>query len=161
MRHLYGGGGIALIAALSATPVLSQAANFGNLTLSPGFPPGSAVVTGQTGGAYSLPSISNSDRNKKPCIGFGSETPDHIMVLERDFPKLAVQVNSRGKDTTLLIRGPGNSIVCGDDTGGRKDAIVEGNDWKAGRYEIWVGSIEARQRWNYSLTVREQLGRIR
>jgi hypothetical protein len=47
------------------------------------------------------------------------------MVLERDFPKLKCAVNSRGKDTTLLIRGPGNLIVCGDDTGGRKDAIVE------------------------------------
>jgi len=36
MRRLYGGGVIALIAALSATPVLSQTANFDNLTLAPG-----------------------------------------------------------------------------------------------------------------------------
>jgi hypothetical protein len=161
MRRLYGGGVIALIAALSATPVLSQAANFGTLTLSPGFPPGSAVIAGHTGGTYSLPSIANSDRNKQPCIGFASETPDHVIVLEQDFPKLIVRVHSRGKDTTLLIRGPNNLILCGDDTGSRKDASIEATNLKAGRYEVWVGSIEAGQHWNYNLTVREQSGRIR
>lgn len=161
MRRLYGGGVIALIAALSATPVLSQAANFGTLTLSPGFVPGSAVTNGNTGGTYSLPSIANRDRNKKPCIGFGSETPDHIIVLEKDFPRLIIRVNSRGKDTTLLIRGPNNLILCGDDAGSRKDASVEATNLKAGRYEVWVGSIEAGQRWNYNLSVREQPGRIR
>jgi hypothetical protein len=156
MRRLYGICVIAGIAALSATPVLSQAANFATLTLSPGFPPASALAAGQTGGAYSLPSIANSDRNKKPCIGYGSDTPDHIMVLEKDFPKLTVLVNAPGKDTTLLIRGPNNLILCGDDTGSRKDANVTATNWKAGRYQIWVGSIESGQRWNYSLTVRER-----
>ncbi len=152
---------IVTLLALSATPVFAQTANFGNLTLSPGFPPGSAQVTGHTGGSYSLPSIANSDRNKQPCIGFGSETPDHIIVLEKDFPKLAIQINSRGKDTTLLIRGPNNSILCGDDTGSRKDASIESTNLKAGRYEVWVGSLEASQRWNYILTIREPSVKLR
>jgi hypothetical protein len=160
MGWLYGMRVIALIA-VSATPVFAQRANFGNLSLSPGFPPGSAQVAGQTGGSYSLPSIANSDRNKQPCIGFGSERPDHIIVLERDFPKLGIQLNSRGKDTTLLIRGPNNSLLCGDDTGLSKDASVESTNLKAGRYEIWVGSIEAAQRWNYILSVREPSGKLR
>lgn len=156
MQRLYGRGVITLMAVLSATPVLSQAANFDNLTLSPGFSPGSALVAGYTGGSYSLPSLANSDLNKKPCIGYGDQTPDHIMVLEKDFPKLTVLVNAPGKDTTLLIRGPNNLILCGDDTGSRKDANVTATNWKAGRYQIWVGSIESGQRWNYSLTVRER-----
>ena len=155
------GRSIATLLALSATPVFAQTANFGNLTLSPGFPPGSAQVAGHTGGSYSLPSIANSDRNKQPCIGFGSETPDHIIVLEKDFPKLAIQINSRGKDTTLLIRGPNNSILCGDDTGSRKDASIESTNLKAGRYEVWVGSLEASQRWNYILTIREPSVKLR
>jgi hypothetical protein len=161
MQRLCGRGVIVLLTALSATPVLAQKANFGNLTIAPGFPAGAAQVAGQTGGSYSLPSIANSDRNKKPCIGFASETPDHILVLEKDFSNLTVQINSRGKDTTLLIKGPGNTIYCGDDTGLRKDASIEATNLKAGKYEIWVGSIEATQRWNYILTVREQPGRLR
>ena len=155
MLRLSGGGVIALIAALSATPVLSQAANFVKLNLSPGFPPSAGRVAGNTGGAYSLSSIANSDQDKRPCIGYGSETPDHIMSLQKDFPKLSVQVNSRGRDTTLVIKGPGNFILCGDDTGSSKDASVEASNWKAGEYRIWVGSIAPRQRWNYILTVRE------
>jgi len=161
MQRLYGKGVIALIAALSATPVLAQSANFSSLTIAPGFPAGSAQIAGRTGGSYSLPSIANSDRNKRPCIGFASETPDHILVLEKDFPNLTLQINSRGRDTTLIIKGPDNTIYCGDDTGLRKDASIEATNLKAGRYEIWVGSIEVGQPWNYILTVREQPGRLR
>jgi len=60
-----------------------------------------------------------------------------------------------------VIRGPNNSILCGDDTGLSKDASVESTNLKAGRYEIWVGSIEAAQRWNYILSVRESSGKLR
>lgn len=161
MRRLYGICFMALIAAISTPPALAQKANFGNLTIAPGFPVGTARVAGSTGGSYSLPSIANSDRNKKPCIGFASQTPDHILVLEKDFSNLTIQINSRGKDTTLLIKGPNNTIYCGDDTGLRKDASVEATNLKAGTYEIWVGSLEAGQRWNYILTVREQPRRLR
>ena len=161
MRILNGMYFMALIAAISTTPALAQKANFGNLTISPSFPAGTARVAGSTGGSYSLPSIANSDRNKKPCIGFASQTPDHILVLQKDFSNLTIQINSGGRDTTLLIKGPNNTIYCGDDTGLSKDASVEATNLKAGTYEIWVGSIEAGQRWNYILTVREQPRRLR
>lgn len=161
MQRLYGKGVIALLAAFSATPVFAQTANFANLTIAPGFAAGSAQVAGSTGGSYSLPSIANSDLHKKPCIGFASQTPDHILVLEKDFSNLTIQINSRGRDTTLLIKGPNNTIYCGDDTGLRKDASIEATNLKAGTYEVWVGSLEAGQRWNYILTVREQPRRLR
>lgn len=156
MQRLYGGGVIALIAALSATPVLSQAANFDNLTLAPGFPKAAAQVSGYTGGGYSLSSIANSDRNNKPCIGFGDPMPDHIMVLQQDFSNLSVLVNTGGKDTTLVVQGPNDqSVRCGDDTGSSKDASVQGSNWSAGTYRIWVGSFESGQRLDYTITVRE------
>lgn len=156
MLRFYVGGVFALIAALSATVALSQAANFGTLTLSPGFPRRAGVMRGTTGGAYSLSSIANRDRNNSPCIGFGDTNPDHIMVLEKDFPNLTVQVNTRGKDSTLVIQGPkNNTIRCGDDTGADKDASIQGSNWESGRYKIWVGSFEANRRWNYVLTVQE------
>ncbi|MFB8790535.1 MAG: hypothetical protein U7123_17195 [Potamolinea sp.] len=155
MLRLYRASVIALITAISATPVLSQAANFSTLTITPGFPRASGIVGGNTGGSFSLPSIANSDRNKQPCIGYASQTPDHILILEKDFPKLTLQVRTRMKDTTLMIRGPNNLILCGDDTGPSKDASIEAINLKKGRYEVWVGAIEAGKRWNYTLTVRE------
>ena len=156
MQRLYGGGVIALIAALSATPVLSQSANFDNLTLAPGFPKATGQVGGYTGGGYSLSSIANRDGNNKPCIGFGDPTPDHIMVLQQDFSNLSVLVNTGGKDTTLVVQGPSDrSVRCGDDTGSSKDASVQGSNWSAGTYRIWVGSFESGQRLDYTITVRE------
>ena len=156
MLRFYGRGFIALIAVLIATPVLSQAANFDTLTLSAGFPKQKGTAAGYTGGSFSLPSIANSDRNNKPCLGFGgSKTPDYIINLETDFPNLKVAVNSGNKDTTLVMRGPNNLILCGDDTGSSKDASVEATNLKAGKYEIWVGTIEAGKNWNYTLTVTE------
>jgi hypothetical protein len=157
MLRLYSRGLVAVVAALiSATPVLSQrAANFGTLTLSPGFAPKAGRAIGSTGGSYSLSSIANRDRNKNPCIGFADATPDHIMVLQKDFPNLSVLVNSQGQDTTLVIQGPDDQTIrCGDDTGSSKDASVT-DSLKAGTYKIWVGSIESGQRLNYTLGVRE------
>jgi hypothetical protein len=148
---------VILIAALSATPAFAAAANFASLTLSQGFPSSAGVVSGFTGGSYSLSSIANSDRHNNRCIGFASPTPDHIMVLEKDFPRLNVQVNTGGSDTTLLIQGPNNegTVRCGDDTGTNKDASIQDTNWRAGRYSIWVGSFEEGARRDYTLSVTE------
>ncbi|HAG85617.1 MAG TPA: hypothetical protein DCL61_31885 [Cyanobacteria bacterium UBA12227] len=145
---------IGLVAVLSATPVVAQT-NFANLTIALGFPPESGMVAGNTGGSYSLPSLVNRDRNNTPCLGYGDETPDHKLVLEQDFPKLSIKVNSGGNDTTLVIKGPNGVALCGDDTGSKKDASVEASNLEAGEYSVWVGSINPGQNWNYTLSVRE------
>jgi len=150
------GVALAMVVSVTATPVLGQQANFGTLRLSPGFNQSQGTVTGYTGGSYSLSAIANRDRNKKPCIGFADPTPDHIMVLEKDFSSLTVQVNSNGYDTTLLIQGPNNTMVrCGDDSGSSKDASISDNKWESGTYRIWVGGVNPGQKRNYTLTVRE------
>lgn len=155
MLRSYSKVAIALIVALSATPAFSQAANFGELKLSPGFPPEAGQASGRTGGAYSLSSIANKDRNNNACIGYGAQTPDHILILEEKFPKLTVQINSGGNDTTLVIKGPNNLILCGDDTGPSKDASVQATNLPPGKYQVWVGAIKGGQRWRYSLSVRQ------
>lgn len=147
---------LAILTAISATPVWAQTANFGAVSLSPGFQPSDGVVEGYTGGSYSLSTIANRDRNNKPCIGFGDPTPDHVMTLQKDFSRLKLQVNSGGYDTTLLIQGPGdNTIRCGDDTGKNKDASVEDSNWKAGKYRIWVGAFDAGVKRDYTLSATE------
>ncbi|MGH2413056.1 MAG: hypothetical protein ACRDEA_05075 [Microcystaceae cyanobacterium] len=147
---------IPVIIMATTAPALAQVANFDSLTLALGFDKSTAVVTGHTGGSYSLSSIANRDRTNKPCIGYGDPNPDHILILESDFPKLKLKVDSRGKDTTLVIRGPNSNIIrCSFGTTDNPDAQVEDTNWQAGNYEIWVGSIEPSQRWNYSLSAQQ------
>ncbi len=146
---------LALLAAMSALPVAAQPANFGSMSLSPGFKPAQGTATGFTGGSYSLSTISNRDRNNSPCIGFGDTNPDHILVLDKDFERLKVKVDSGRNDTTLLIKGPKDMIMCGDDDGNNQDASIESANWQAGSYQVWVGAIDAGAKYKYTLSVQE------
>jgi hypothetical protein len=146
---------IAMVIALVATPVLSQSANFGTLTLSPGFSSEEGAAIGTTGGSFSLPSQENRDGQGNSCLGYAEETPDHIINLEADFNQLQIAVDSGGQDTTLLITGPDGFALCGDDTDSSQDASVNGSNFEAGEYKVWVGTINPNQAWNYTLTVRE------
>lgn len=154
MNRWHGTIGVLLGLALGVAPAFSQAANFGELKLAPGFPAGAGQASGRTGGTYSLSSIANSDRNGKACIGYGAQTPDHIIRLEGSFPKLTFQVTS-GKDTTIVVKGPNNLILCGDDTGSSKDASVTAANLSSGPYSVWVGTVKEAQRSPYTLTVRQ------
>jgi hypothetical protein len=152
-----GGWLLALLATITATPVIAETANFGTFNLSANFNAGQGTVHGFTGGSYSLSAISNRDRDQKTCIGFADPNPDHIMVLEKDFSQLTIQVDSNNTDTTLLIQGPDqNTIRCGDDTGKRKDASVSDQKWKSGTYRIWVGTFNSGDKHDYTLTVEQQ-----
>jgi len=147
---------LAVLSAITTTPVMAETSNFAKLSLAPGFSPAQGTVEGYTGGSYSLSAISNRDRDRNACIGFADPKPDHVMVLEKDFSQLSIRVNSGGKDTTLLIQGPDDgSIRCGDDTGKRKDASIQGSDWKAGTYKIWVGTFNSGDKGNYTLRVQQ------
>lgn len=142
------------IATIATLPVLAETANFGTLTLSRGFQPPTAVLRGSTGGSYSLSAIANADRHKNKCLGFATPTPDHIIVLQQNFSKLTIKVNSGGKDTTLLVQS-GNTVRCGDDAGQNKDASIVDSDWQAGTYRIWVGTVEPGVKSNYTISVQE------
>lgn len=152
-----GSGVLAVLTALGiATPVLAQDTNFGTITLAPGFESVSGVAEGYTTGSFSLASISNRDRNGNLCLGFADSTPDHIVVLQQDFSRLTLQVDSGGRDTTLLIQGPNdNTVRCADDTGSNKDASVVDSNWQAGTYRIWVGAFNSGARYDYTLVIQE------
>jgi hypothetical protein len=148
---------LAIIGLMAVTPVFADTSNFASFKLSPGFTPEKAVFNGFTGGSYSLSAISNRDRNKKPCIGFADPKPDHIMVLEKDFARMRIQVNTGGKDTTILVQSSADGTIrCGDDTGKNKDASVEDKGWKAGTYKIWVGTFNPGVKQNYTLSVQQE-----
>lgn len=154
--HFKSGTLYAAIATIATVPVLAETANFGTLTLSRGTASPTAILRGSTGGSYSLSAIANADRHNNKCLGFATPTPDHIIVLQQNFNKLTIQVNSGGKDTTLLVQGPNtNTVRCGDDTGQNKDAGVVDSSWEAGSYKIWVGSLEPGVKSNYTISVQE------
>ncbi|MEH2230913.1 MAG: hypothetical protein V7K71_15055 [Nostoc sp.] len=152
-----GGWLLAILTAITATPAIAQTANFGTFNLSTNFNPAQGTVQGFTGGSYSLSAISNRDRDQKACIGFADSQPDHIMVLEKDFSQLTIQVDSNNNDTTLIIQGPDKTTIrCGDDTGKSKDASVSDRDWKRGTYRIWVGTFNPGVKRDYTLKVEQQ-----
>lgn len=147
----------ALLAAVITSPVIAQTPNFGTLKLLPGFSPPQGKISGYTGGSYSLSTITKRDRNRNLCVGFADPNPDYIMVLEKDFSRLQILVNSRDNDTTLVIKGPDDKTIrCGDDTGKSKDASIDDLQWKAGTYHVWVGVFQPGVKYNYTLTVQEK-----
>lgn len=147
---------IGFLALLGAVPALvAQATNFDKLVLAANFERANAVVAGYTGGSYSLSTIAMRDRDGNVCIGYGDPTPDHLLVLEEDFSQLTLKVDSRIKDTTLVIQGSDGSVRCSFSTRDNPDAVLSDTNWKAGEYKVWVGSINANQTGNYTLSARQ------
>ncbi|MGB3640289.1 MAG: hypothetical protein WBA39_22335, partial [Rivularia sp. (in: cyanobacteria)] len=87
-----------LFTVIISNPVTANNSIFGKISLSPNSEAVKKTVTGYTGGSYSLSAVSKRDRNRNLCIGFADPKPDHILVLEKDFPKLNIKVNSGGYD---------------------------------------------------------------
>jgi hypothetical protein len=156
-RNAWSKGGwlLGILTVIISLPVMADTANFGTISLAPGFDSTTASLSGYTGGSYSLSAITKRDANNKACIGFADPTPDHIVVLQKDFSNLRITVDSDGSDTTLLVQAPDGKIYCGDDTGRRKDASVALNQWKQGNYKIWVGTFNPGVKLNYTLTIQQ------
>lgn len=128
-------------------------ANFASLKLAPGF--SSQTVKGYAKGAIALHRVvGERDMQKNMCLGYGSPSPDHMLVLKKKVNKLRLQVNSK-RDTTLLIKGPGNRLYCLDDSAKGKDAGWLATQLPAGKYSVWVGSFERGQQFRYTVTVDE------
>ena len=44
-------------------------------------------------------------------------------------------------------------MYCGDDEGEGADARVQGRNWGAGDYQVWVGSFEPGGSYDYTLEI--------
>jgi hypothetical protein len=109
--------------------------NFGTMALAPGFTPDPAVSRGVSGGAVNANAIGGA------CRGFISQTPDHILVANGNFPMLRLLVRSN-QDTTLVVQDQGGRVWCDDDSGGSSNPLLQ-SSVPAGTYRIWVGSYRA------------------
>ena len=139
---------------IPVTRAIAQKKDLNSLHLALSLNQTTAQVIGSTGGGYSLASIVNQDRHGNHCMGYGDPEPDHTMILENDFSQLKLQVNSGGKDTTLVVkRVDDRDIRCGFGKQHNRDAAIFGRHWQAGTYNIWVGSMIPGDNYNYSLSV--------
>ena len=142
---------IPIAIALVALPALAGGANFPKLIIASRSGRRTFTVTGFTTGSFSLSTIASKDKNGKPCVGYASSNPDHIMELPENFSRLKLVVDSGGRDSTLMVRGPNSSTIrCNFGSSTHKDAAIV-DSWPKGKYEVWVGSLD-KKRFNYRLS---------
>jgi hypothetical protein len=138
-------------------PTLAQPAQlplFESVTVSPKFDPDPIAIRGISGGEVAAEKIAGrKETSTGPCAGFADEQPDHILTLTAFLNYLSMQVESP-EDTTLIVRGPGGSWCSDDQISRGKNPGIAGQ-WRAGTYEIWIGSYKAKSYHPYSLEITE------
>jgi hypothetical protein len=98
--------------------------------------------------------IAERDSNQQRCMGYGSLAPDHVLDIKGDVSQLKLRIASRGQDTTMIVQGPDNRVLCVDDAPeGGKDAGLDWNNAKTGTYKVWIGAFDSGNRFRYTLNV--------
>ena len=135
---------VVALAAILVLPAISDAQNFGSVSLNTGFMPDPRMLSGTSGGGMSASAMGGG------CRGWITPQPDHYMFLNTPFGWLRVFVRSGG-DTTLIVRGPMPSMAtrCNDDAFGLNPAIH--GSWAPGQYHVWVGSYASGQMFPYQI----------
>lgn len=120
---------------------------YGNFTIAPGFTPQPTIGVGQSGGQLDIRTTSPN------CRGWiAQDRPDHVITLTTPFSYLRFDGVSTD-DTTLVIRSS-DGLRCDDDSGGNRNARLEGS-FQAGRYEVWIGSYNQGRNSRYELSLTE------
>lgn len=124
-------------------------ANFGSVTLAPGFTPDPHTVAILSGGGLSV-----SDMDLGPgCVGHVTEDPDYIVNFEGSSNRLRFFVEGDG-DTGLVIGAPGKEFRCNDDSNGL-DPMVTFENARPGQYNVWVASYASGENVEAALYVTE------
>ncbi|MCL4246662.1 MAG: hypothetical protein KJ065_00780 [Anaerolineae bacterium] len=132
-----------LIAALvQAQEVLSPnaAPDHDGVALGVGFAPDPLSIAGiLAGGGIDL----GLEDMGEDCRGFVTAQPDFRINVVFPFPflRLIVVSDSLLNDTTLVIRSPGGTYTCSDDSFDVDNPTLDFHDMEMGEYNIWVGTI--------------------
>jgi hypothetical protein len=111
----------------------SLSANFGSISLSPGFLPDPYTVSMRSGGDMSASAVG--------CAGYVTDAPDFELFLTDTSSLLRIFFVADG-DTTLIINDPYGQWYCNDDYSG-VNPMIELASAPGGTYDIWVGSYAA------------------
>lgn len=109
------------------------------------FGPGNAAarLEGEAGGPRNAVDL------RYDCAGWIATAPDHVVEVTAAM-EVGFVVSAPG-DTTLVLRGPNDTLFCADDTDGLDPAIRQ--LVPAGRWEVHVGTWAAQERIPYVLRV--------
>lgn len=115
-------------------------ANYGTVTMGPGFQPDPVHVNVISGGVF------NARQMGLPggCVGWVTRTPDYIVRFQGYTQRLRFYVTS-GSDTTLVVNTPSAQWACNDDSVGT-NPVVDIVGAQPGQYDVWVGSYRQGER---------------
>ncbi len=108
---------------------------FGQVQLDTGFTPDPHRVNIREAGGYTPAPQITSDNN---CRGYIYDAPDFVLnyTAGQQYP-LNIYATSQA-DTTLVVREPGGTWACDDDSQGM-NPLVRFQRPQSGSYHIWVG----------------------
>ena len=93
------------------------------------------------------------------CVGSFPTSYQHNITIAQAIPHVRIVVNAGPSDTTLAVRFPDGSYVCGDDSDDPANALnpfVDLNDVQPGSYHVFVGGYSSGDAWaSYALGVTE------
>ncbi len=112
----------------------SLKANFGAVALRAGFTPDPFTVKVIAGGDVRT--------DKGGFAMYVSRAPDFSLTYTAGNFPLTIYAESQA-DTTLLINLPNGTWVADDDSGGNLNPLLKFNNPPSGRYDIWVGLLNA------------------
>lgn len=115
-----------------------KSANYGTITLSPGFTPDPHTVSITSGGSLDVRSMDLGSG----CVGYATAQPDLILQLQGSSNMLRFFNESDG-DTGLAINDPSGRWHCSDDSYETLDPTVTINNASSGQYDIWVTSYSS------------------
>ncbi|MFN3361937.1 MAG: hypothetical protein ACK421_11000 [Pseudanabaenaceae cyanobacterium] len=123
------------------------------LTLARNFRPDPLQMSGRAGGEVSLAVLAGSASG---CRGFAQSEPNHVLTVTESFPLLDMVAMTRdvNQDLTMLVKGPGGAIWCGDDEYRGRSPRVSARLVK-GTYQVWVGTGEPGRAVDYTLSISE------
>ncbi len=130
---------LSLLSSLFAYPGLSQEML---KPIAPKFKPDPIVMEGIAEGIIPFGKVTKVEDK---CSGFANTKPNYVLPLKSDFAYLNLKV--RGEGLVLLVDGP-DGIFCRPDNG-----EISGM-WKAGNYQIWIGTKQ-KNKSKYRLSLSE------
>ncbi len=127
----------------------TQAQQGSGVALEPTFLPDPISLSYVSGGT-----VNAARRYGKGCRGFISHTPDHTVELLTPFDFFRLHVES-DYDTTLIVRQENSDFLMCNDDGQGINPEIRAENWKPGRYSVYIGSYDKNIQAPYTLYLTE------
>jgi hypothetical protein len=121
---------------------------YGTANLTAGFAPSPYTTAITSGGPVNAGYLGGI------CGGFMTAAPDFRIQWAGATAQLRLAFQSAG-DTTLVVRDPGGTFYCDDDSAGGLNPLVQIGSPAAGTYNVWVGSFASGDFHSGTLSVAE------